>query len=175
VAPARHLLLTGRPGVGKTTVLRGLADRLEGWRLAGFYTEEVRRRGRRVGFRAVTLDGAACVMAHVDHPGPRVSAYGVDVAVVDALAEAALARDHRVDAYLVDEIGKMECHSVRFVARMRALLDARIPVVATVALRGAGFVAEAKARPDVEVWTVTPANRASLPASAGGWLEARRG
>ena len=51
------LLLTGRPGVGKTTVVRRVAATLPRDRLAGFYTEEVRHRGRRRGFRAVTFNG----------------------------------------------------------------------------------------------------------------------
>jgi nucleoside-triphosphatase len=174
-APAHVLLLTGRPGIGKTTVLRRLAGSLGGWRLAGFYTEELRAAGRRVGFRAVTLDGVARVMAHVELRSPaRVGAYGVDLAVVDALAAEALA-PAAADVHLVDEIGKMECLSARFVERMRALLDAGGSVVATIAARGAGFVAEVKARPDVELWTVTLATREGLPAAARRWLEARGG
>jgi nucleoside-triphosphatase len=169
------LLLTGRPGVGKTTVLRRLAESLRGWRLAGFYTEELRVAGRRVGFRAVTFDGAARTMAHVEHRGPRVGAYGVDLAVVDSLADGTLQPAPVIDAYLVDEIGKMECLSARFVARMRALLDAGRPVVATLAERGAGFVAEVKARRDVEIWTVTPSTRDALPDRARDWLLAHRG
>lgn len=35
-------LLTGRPGVGKTIALRAAGQRLGGFRLAGFYTEEIR-------------------------------------------------------------------------------------------------------------------------------------
>ena len=51
------LFLTGNPGVGKTTLIRTIAERLEGIRFAGFYTEEIRQGGQRTGFSAVTLDG----------------------------------------------------------------------------------------------------------------------
>src|SRR5579885_397610 len=81
---AEVLVLTGRPGVGKTTLIRRLADAL-GSRAGGFYTEEIRQGGRRVGFRLVTLDGEQAVLAHVgwrDRPH-RVGRYGVDIAVVD--------------------------------------------------------------------------------------------
>src|SRR2546422_404949 len=64
------LLLTGPPGSGKTTALRRAADRLRDRRLGGFYTEEIRRRGERRGFRAVTFDGQTWDLARVDRPGP---------------------------------------------------------------------------------------------------------
>jgi nucleoside-triphosphatase len=80
-------------------------------------------------------------MAHVDLPGPpRVGRYGVDVAAIDAVVDEVLAPRAGVDLHLVDEIGKMECLSPRFVRAMRALLDSGAPVVATIALRG-GFIA----------------------------------
>jgi nucleoside-triphosphatase len=166
--------LTGAPGSGKTTALRRAAETLRTrWRLGGFYTEEIRVRGVRRGFRAVTLDGEMRDLARVDFPGsPRIGRYGVDVAVVDRLAEA-LSRDRTVDAWLVDEIGKMECLSERFVAAMRALLDGRVPVVATVALRGTGFIAEVKRRPDVVLRTIARATRDDAPAGIVAWLESR--
>ncbi|MDR7439301.1 MAG: nucleoside-triphosphatase, partial [Armatimonadota bacterium] len=43
------MLLTGRPGVGKTTVVRAVVERLSA-RVGGFYTEEIREAGRRQGF-----------------------------------------------------------------------------------------------------------------------------
>jgi nucleoside-triphosphatase len=158
-----HLLITGTPGVGKTTVLRKLVERLGTANLAGFYTEEIRNHGERRGFRLVTFDGAERVIAHVDFPRTaRVGKYGVDVAVLDHAADVALAPRADVSLYLVDEIGKMECLSTRFVAAMRRLLDDK-RVVATIAQHGEGFIAEVKRRPDCELWTVTRANRDALP------------
>jgi nucleoside-triphosphatase len=159
-----HLLLTGTPGVGKTTVLRKLAERLGAEKLGGFYTEEIRQHGERRGFRLVTFDGAERVIAHVDFPkAKRVGKYGVDVAALDEMVEAVFAPRPGVSLYLVDEIGKMECMSARFVAAMRRLLDSGKRVVATIAQRGAGFMADVKRRPDCELWTVTRENRDALP------------
>lgn len=56
-----HVLLTGFPGVGKTTLCRKVFEVLngKGIKVQGFYTEEVRnsQKGSRVGFDVVTLDG----------------------------------------------------------------------------------------------------------------------
>lgn len=169
------LLITGNPGSGKTTVIRRVAAALSSRRLGGFYTEEIRVRGERRGFRLATFDGQERVMAHVEFRGPhRVGKYGVDVSVIDGLAESALALRDEVEIYLVDEIGKMECMSPQFVTAMRALLHSRKPVVATIARKGGGFIAEVKERRDVEIWEVTRANRDGMPKEVLAWLEGKR-
>lgn len=170
--PKPHvLLLTAAPGIGKTTLIRRVAERLHGRRLGGFYTAEMRERGTRLGFRLVYLAGPERVIAHVAlETGHRVGKYGVDVVAIDEAA-AALAPDPSVDAFLIDEIGKMECFSTRFCAAVRALLDGRTPVVATVAIRGGGLIAEVKSAKQCDLWEVTHANRNDLPARIVGWLE----
>lgn len=170
------LLLTGAPGVGKTTVIRRVAERLGALRPAGFYTAETRARtGSREGFALIGFDGSRATLAHVGLHGPRVGKYGVDVAAVDAAAARLLAPRAGVDVYLVDEIGKMECLSPAFVEAMRRLLEARVTVVATVARKGAGFIAEVKRRADARVLEVTRANRDALPDEVRAWLAARCG
>ena len=169
------LLITGNPGSGKTTVIRRVAAALSGQRLGGFYTEEIRVGGERRGFRLTTFDGRDRVMAHVEFRGPhRVGKYGVDVSVIDELAESALAVKAEPDVYLVDEIGKMECLSPRFVAALRGLLNSRKPVVATIARRGGGFITEVKARKDAELWEVTRANRDGMPQEVLTWFREER-
>lgn len=167
------LLLTGAPGVGKTTVIRHVAEKLPNIRLGGFYTEEIRVGGSRQGFRLVGFDGSERVLAHRHLPAPRVSRYGVAVAALDG-AVAALLDPDAAEVFLVDEIGKMECLSGRFIAAMRRLLDSGRVVVATVALRGGGFIADVKRRSDVTLWEVTRANRDALPAEVLAWIGARK-
>ena len=169
-------MLTAAPGTGKTTVIRRLAERLADARIAGFYTAEIRARGERRGFRLISYDAAQALIAHVELPKTyRVGKYGVDVAAIDRAADAALAPRAGVQLYLVDEIGKMECLSPRFVAHMRRILDGRVPVVATVAKRGEGLIAEVKRRDDCELWTLTRANRDAMPQQLLARLEPTKG
>lgn len=173
--PTPHvLLLTGVPGVGKTTVMRRVAEGLGEHRSAGFLTDEIRVDGERRGFRLVTLDGREWVMAHVELlKHARVGRYGVDIAALDAAAAVALALRPGIEVYLVDEIGKMECHSPRFVSAMQDLLDSDRIVIATITRHGEGFIGAVKARPDCVLWEVTRENRDRLPAQVLAWLAER--
>ena len=169
-----HLLLTGVPGVGKTTLIRRVAEGLAGKRLGGFYTGEIREAGVRQGFRLVTFRGDESVIAHVDFSHRySVGKYGVDVATIDRLAESTLGLAGGIDLYIVDEIGRMECLSPRFSARIRALLDSDIPVLATVAKQGGGLIEEVKRRPDCALREVTRSNRDTLLADILAWLRER--
>jgi nucleoside-triphosphatase len=168
---AHALLLTGVPGIGKTTIIRKVAAALSRKRIRGFVTGEIRGAGRRAGFELSTFNGRTQLLAHVDIDSRhRVGRYGVDVAGLDAIAEEALALDDGTDVYFVDEIGKMECFSAKFRAAVRSLIDSGRPMVATVALRGGGFIAEVKERLDVELWEATRENRDQMPEQIVRWL-----
>jgi len=163
---AKNVLLTGTPGCGKTTVVCRVVEALGGQRLAGFYTREIRQAGKRLGFEAVGLGGARAVLAHVDfRSANRVGRYGVDVPAFESLIAAEFDKPAEdVDLFVIDEIGKMECFSGLFIERATSILDGPTPVLATVAAKGGGFIAQVKSRPDVLLITVRPSNREQLPA-----------
>ncbi len=157
-----RIVLTGPPGCGKTTAVMKVVGALDQkLRMVGFYTQEVREAGRRKGFRWHRLDGRAGMLAHVDIKGPyRVSKYGVDVESFDREAVSVLNPDAtEVDLFVIDEIGKIECFSDKFVDAVRRLLDSGRSILATVAQKGSGLIREAKSHPGIKLLHLTPANR----------------
>ena len=68
-----------------------------------------------------------------------------------------------VDLVVVDEVGKMECLSPRFVAAMERLWSAPVALLVTVAEKGGGYMARIKSKPGTSLITVNPANRDGLP------------
>jgi nucleoside-triphosphatase len=158
-------LLTGRPGVGKTTCLRRVLEQLRR-PAGGFLTEEVRVGGARVGFALVTLDGRRGTLAHVERRGPpRVGKYGVDVGALNRVGVPAIRR--AVEArwwVVVDEIGKMELASAAFRAAVEDALASPAPVLGTVMAAPHPWADRVKAAPGVTLIEVTVANRDQLPA-----------
>jgi nucleoside-triphosphatase len=162
-----RILLTGRPGSGKTTAVLRAVDLIGRDRCAGFYTEEVRRDGRRVGFDVVTVGGDRQPLARIGAPGPRVSRYGVDVPGFERVGVSALESglEDPEKVLVVDEIGKMELHSERFRAvATRVLFEGSVPVLGTVMRGRDPLVDRIRATEKVVIVEVQKGNRDRLPA-----------
>jgi nucleoside-triphosphatase len=158
-----RLFLTGNPGVGKTTLIRAIVERLEEVTCAGFYTEEKRQGGQRIGFRVITLDGQEGSLASLGREKPTVGKYSVRVEefekfVLPELDTALTA----ADLYVIDEIGKMELLSRHFRNRIIELLAQPTNLLATIAKRGRGFIEQIKCRTDIDLIEVTRNNRDEL-------------
>ncbi len=149
--------------MGKTSVIQKLTSRLCG-RAKGFYTEEIRKKGRRLGFELRLLTGESRVFAHVDFKSPcRVGKYGVDVSALDELGVKTI-REALVEekVIIIDEIGKMELYSRAFREVVTEVFDSRLPVVATITCKETAFTRKLKVRPGVNLIEVTHDNRDTL-------------
>lgn len=158
-----NILICGPPGIGKTTLIRNICNAVGDLQIAGFYTEEICRHGERRGFEIVGLNGKRGILAHVEiRSSFRVGKYGVDVDSLDRFIQALVFREPTTDLIVIDEIGKMECFSAVFRHFVQNALSSETPVVASVAQRAGGFIAEVKDRWDVRLLNMDWDNRDHL-------------
>jgi nucleoside-triphosphatase len=166
-------LITGKPGTGKTSLIKQAVAGLEG-RAGGFYTEEIRSQGTRLGFRLVTLDGHEAILAHVNcHKRYRVGKYGVDIEGLERIGVSALRRAaEQSDLVVVDEIGKMELFSADFRDTVLAIIDSGRRVLGTIMLSAHPWADAIKRQPQVNLVTVTRNNYQLVLDNLRDWLGA---
>lgn len=167
----RAYLLTGRPGVGKTTCLRQVLELLE-VPAGGFFTEEIRERGKRMGFALLTLNGRRATLAHTDRSrGPRVGKYRVNLDALERVGVPAISDAIRAGRLVViDEIGKMELASPAFRQAVEEALQGPTTVLGTILAVSHPWADRIKAHATVQLIEVTLTNRESLPRRLAGLL-----
>jgi nucleoside-triphosphatase len=160
----KNVLLTGPPRCGKSTVIEKLVKQIQR-PVIGFFTREMREKGRRVGFAIITLDGKEGILAHEESKSPRrVGKYGVNIDELDRIAVPSMIPSRADQIVIIDEIGKMECFSPLFRETLIKTLDSANPVIGSIAQRGNPFIEKIKVRKDILLVTVSEKNRDSLPA-----------
>ncbi|XP_055603344.1 cancer-related nucleoside-triphosphatase homolog [Uranotaenia lowii] len=170
------ILITGMPGVGKTTIMRNLGSELRNRSIPfdGFYTEELRgTSGERCGFDIITFDGRKAPLARLsgtvkDAPAKnRVGRYTVCVPEFESLALPALG-NRSANLLLLDEIGKMELKSGPFEDCLKQIVGSverheKLFFVATIPLKATlNIVERLKKVRGVQLFHVTIANRNQL-------------
>ena len=125
------VVITGRPGIGKSTVLRKVIEKLRsrGYKVGGMICPEVRGfNGRRVGFK---IEGW---LARANEPGtPRVGKYHVRVDEASRVGVQALERALKeCDIIAIDEIGPMELLVNELKQEFIKVLSSGKPVIAVV-------------------------------------------
>lgn len=157
------ILLTGRPGCGKTTLIQRVLARLTK-PAGGFYTQEIRQGGVRKGFEIITLDGGRGVLAHINSSSEnRISKYGVELSALENLAIPALldAVKHK-KLVVIDEIGPMEILSPQFRQIVLKILESNTNVLGSIVGRSTSFTDQIKSRPEIMLMDLTPENREEL-------------
>jgi nucleoside-triphosphatase len=164
----KNILITGPPRCGKSTLIEKLIKQITG-PLTGFFTREIKREGRRIGFSIITLDGREGILAHEEIKGPhRVGKYGVNLESIERIAVPSIIPSRPEEIVVIDEIGKMECLSPLFRETVTQALHSSSAVIGSIAWRGSSFIEKIKEREDVLLVPVDERNRDSL---AGYLLE----
>ena len=159
-----NVLITGKPGTGKTTAIRSIVDKLNSSSTAGFWSREIREEGRRVGFAIETLSGKIGTLAHINQKrGPKVSKYRVKIEDIDSIIipELKIARESG-RFIIIDEIAKMELFSQNFADEVRKCLDTK-RVIGTIQDHRLPFLDEVRTRNDVMLIELTISNRDQIP------------
>jgi len=166
-------LLTGKPGAGKTSLIKQAIAGMGG-KAGGFYTEEIRSGGARLGFRLITLDGETAILSHVNiHSSYRVSKYGVDVDNLDRVGVSALHKAaEECDLVVIDEIGKMELFSANFREAVLQIIDSGKRVLGTIMLNANPWADAIKRRSQVNLVVVTRVNYHQALEGLLHWLKA---
>jgi nucleoside-triphosphatase len=134
------ILISGPPGIGKTTIIKRLLPALKD-KAGGFYTQEIRENKIRKGFKIITLDAKEGILAHVDIKSPvKIGKYGVNLVELERLCVSSI-RDalHKKKFVIIDEIGKMELASKNFKEIVRDAFESPKKIIATIKQRGDVF------------------------------------
>lgn len=177
-----HVLITGPPGIGKTTVCKKVVSLIErnGLSCDGFFTEETRSSdNKRIGFDVVRVKHPEFRLpiaraTQILEPKPqiktkyRVGKYAVFVENFEQVALPVFQTDS--DVLLVDEIGKMELFSKSFTEKVNDLVFGEegkrktICMLATIPeVAPAHLLRKLRSNPQCKIFEVRYENRDGIP------------
>ena len=134
------ILLSGPPGVGKTTMANRLATTMtiNGLTVSGITTREVRENGNRIGFKItdLTTREEGWLAKKDQSVGPKIGSYRVISEDLERIGVNAIERATRepIDLIIIDEVGPIEMSSPSFRRMLPRILDGERPTIATVKL-----------------------------------------
>lgn len=160
------ILLTGKPGIGKSTILKKVASDLKIPKY-GVVAKEIRDdQNQRIGFEAVTLDGRSQVFAHkfAFESELTVGKYLIDIKAIDNFVVPELRKglDKSNSIVLIDEIGRMQSLSSEFLKIVGYLFQSKSNLLATIVLEDESWSLKFKKYPGVILIEVNDKNREYL-------------
>jgi len=165
------MLITGPPGCGKSTLIEKIINRMEE-PVTGFFTREIKERGRRVGFSINTLDGREGILAHKSIRSEyRVGKYGINIEDIDNIAIPSIMPRGKDVIVVIDEIGKMECFSLLFRDALMRVLPLQNWIIGSIAQKGDPFIQKIKERDDVRLIYISGQNRNMLVEKIIGYTQ----
>ncbi len=162
------ILVTGKPGIGKTSILRRTVKELKNrkYEVGGMICREVREGGVRVGFEIMDLSTETRGwLAHVNQPtGPKIGKYHVNLTDLEVIGVGAiLDAIQNADVVAIDELGPMEFSSIAFSKALVKAVESNKPLIGTVHYGLENSVIDTiKKREETEIIKVTYKNREIL-------------
>ncbi len=156
----KNFLLTGIPGIGKTTIIKKIIEEFRN-KCEGFWTEEMKENNKRRGFVLKTTTGKECILANIDFPRIySVGKYGVNLKCIEEIGcETILSGMKEKKIIIIDEIGKMEILSGKFKELVTEILNSSNIVIATILYSPHPFCDSIKNREDVKIYKIDYSNR----------------
>ena len=161
------ILLTALPRTGKSTAIQKIIQMLGIKNCGGFFTEEIRENGERVGFMIKTLSGKEGLLSHVNIESEyRISRYGVDLSAFERICLAELKNaivDENIKYIIIDEIGPMQLFSEEYKSLLIELLKSKKQVIGTIFMNQYEWLDDFKKKEGIELIEITFDNRDELP------------
>ena len=158
-----NVIITGAPGIGKTTLIKHLIRDLTPVIIRGFYKEAILENDVVKGYRMITARFDEQIIAHIYFEGPeKFENFGINIDGLNKLVERELNISNGAELFIVDEIGRMECLSHSFCHSIQKILDSNIPMIASVGQILTSELKAIKSRKDISVIQVTQKNRETL-------------
>lgn len=166
-----NILLTGPPGVGKTTIFEQIKESLtiKGYSIGGIYCPEIKEKGKRTGFSIFDLASGnrgvlAIIHIHESIQGLKVGKYNVNLNDIEKIGIPAINNAVEESDYIfIDEIAPMELKSNDFPKAVWNAMNSQKTVIAVIHQRSRHpFILKVKNREDVMIFNLTLQNRDSI-------------
>jgi nucleoside-triphosphatase len=167
----RSILVSGVPGVGKSSCLERVADACKDMVVDGVISAEIRRDGKRCGFGMRLISSGSCgILASPDidstirfgtlNPDSGEPRLGV---THDFLKNTVCSHLRGIigeaDLIVVDEIGSMQATCDEFIDVVNELIAAGTPLLASISLADDPWIQALRSRGDIPVLELTKSNR----------------
>lgn len=156
-----RIAITGRPGVGKSTVCRNVLKQVTA-AFGGMVSADIRVKGERVGFEITDIaTGRKGTLAHKEGAGPRVGSYHVNLADLNDIGVNAIKNARSLELIVIDEIAPMEFKSIQFIKAVEEVLDSEKNMLVVLHQKSSHPLAM-RIRKEFRVYTVTQENRENI-------------
>lgn len=160
---AKNVLIAGAPGIGKTSLISRLYRDLTPLFIRGFYKESIQEYRILKGYRLATFDFQELILAHIHIIGPdRIGEFGLNLDGFNRLITKQLTPDPKVELFLIDEIGLMECSSSQFSQMVIKIMNSKIPLIATLSSHEVLETLNINDREDISILNMTHKNRDTI-------------